>query len=121
MKNLVLLFVVFISFSLFAQDDSNYALINDGADEWMVKISTDSEMRVKMMDMIIDKTKGNEIEVRKIVNSISNNPKLRQMIVDTYSEKTNAENISIEPIGFDKDSIKVGIMLGTQQASKPKQ
>jgi len=57
MKNLILLLVIFTSFSLYAQD--NFA----GSDESIDKISSDSEMRVKMMDQIVDKTKGNEEEM----------------------------------------------------------
>jgi hypothetical protein len=115
MKNLVLFLVVFISFSLSAQ--GNLATNN----EWMVKISSDSVMRVKMMDMIIEKTKGNEEEMRKIVNSISNDTKLYQMIVETYPEKAGSEYISVEPYGKDNDNIKVGVMSGTKPVPKPKQ
>lgn len=120
MKNLVLLLVVFTSFSLFAQVqvDDRKTSMNDQTDEWMVKISSDSEMRVQMMDLIVEKTKGNEEEMRKIVNSISNNPELQKMIVEAYPEKASGENISIEPLGVANDNIKVGKMSGTQPIPK---
>jgi hypothetical protein len=120
MKNLVLIFVVFSSFSLFAQDDSNNAVVNNAADEWIVKISSDSKMRVEMMDMIIVKTKGNEAEMRKIANSISNDTGLYQMIVGTFPGKASSENLSIEPLGISKDSIKVGIVYSTKLVPVPK-
>jgi hypothetical protein len=123
MRNLILLLVVLMSFSLFAQDkdEVNSLVMSDQTEVWMSKISSDSEMRVIMMDMIIMNTKGNEVEMAKIVNSISNDPELHQMIVKAYPEKASSQNISINPLGFDKDSIKVGVMLGTQPVPKPKQ
>jgi len=114
MKNLILLLVVFVSFLVIAQDDSNYTLINDEANEWMVKISSDSEMRVQMMDMMVEKTKGNIEEMNKIVNSISKNPELQKMIAEAYPEKAGGENISVEPLGITNDNTKVGKMVGTQ-------
>ena len=116
MKSFILLLVVFTSFSLFAQND-----VASSDNEWMTKISSDSEMRVKMMDLIVEKTKGNEEEMRKIVNSISNNPELYQMIVETLPGRASSENISVEPLGIAKDNTKIGIMVGTQPVPKPKQ
>lgn len=116
MKNFILLLVVFASFSLFAQND-----VVSSDNEWMTKISSDSEMRVKMMDLIVEKTKGNEEEMRKIVNSISNNPELYQLIVETFPRRANGENISVEPLGISKDNMKIGIMVETKPVPKPKQ
>ena len=78
-------------------------------------------MRVIMMDMIIENTKGNEVEMAKIVNSILNDPELYQMIVENYPGKESSQNITINPLGFDKDSVKFGVMLETQSVTKPKQ
>jgi len=116
MKNLVLLLVVFTSFSLFAQIqvEDRKASMNDQTDDWMVKISSDSEMRIKMMDMMVEKTKGNTEEMNKIVNSISNNPELQKMIAEAYPERAGGENMSIEPLGITNDNNKVGKMVGTQ-------
>jgi len=115
MKNFILLLVVFASFSLYAQND-----VASSDNEWMTKISSDSEMRVQMMDLIVEKTKGNEVEMRKIVNSISNNPELYQMIVETFPGRASSENISVEPLGVINDNKKVGVMVGTQPVPKPK-
>ena len=116
MKKFILLLVLFTSFSLFAQND-----VASTNNEWMTKISSDSEMRVQMMDLIVEKTKGNEVEMRKIVNSISNNPELYKMIVETFPGRASGENISVEPLGISKDNTKVGVMVGTQPVPKPKQ
>ena len=115
MKNFILLLVLFTSFSLFAQND-----VASTNNELMTKISSDSEMRVQMMDLIVEKTKGNEVEMRKIVNSISNNPELYQMIVETFPGRASSENISVEPLGVINDNKKVGVMVGTQPVPKPK-
>jgi hypothetical protein len=122
-KNLILILFLILSFSSFAQekDEVSSVVMSDQTDVWMSKISSDSEMRVIMMDMIIENTKGNEVEMTKIVTSISNDSEMYQMIVESYPEKASSQNISINPLGIDKDSIKVGVMLGTQPVPKPKQ
>jgi hypothetical protein len=116
MKKLVLLLVVFTSFSLFAQVqvDDRKTSMNDQTNDWMVKISSDSEMRIQMMDMMVEKTKGNTEEMNKIVNSISKNPELQKMIAEAYPERAGGENMSIEPLGITNDNTKVGKMVGTQ-------
>ena len=123
MKNLIMILVLILSISLFAQDKENVnsSVMNDQTELWMNNISSDSEMRVIMMDMIIENTKGNEVEMAKIVNSILNDPELYQMIVENYPGKESSQNITINPLGFDKDSVKFGVMLETQSVPKPKQ
>jgi len=122
MKKLVLLLVVFTSSSLFAQVqvDDRKASMSDQTDECMVKISSDSEMRVQMMDMMIGTTKGNAEEMKKLANSISNSPELRQMIIEAYPERAGSDNLSIEPLGIVKEDIKVGKMDGVQPVPSKK-
>jgi hypothetical protein len=94
--------------------DDRKASMNDQTNDWMVKISSDSEMRVQMMDMIIEKTKGDAVEMNNLANSISNSTELRQMVIDTNPERAGGEKISIEPLGITIDNTKVGKMSGTQ-------
>jgi len=51
--------------------------MNDQLKEWMNKISSDSEMREQIVDMMIEKTKGNKEEMSKLVNSFTSNPELK--------------------------------------------
>ena len=121
MKNLILfVLLLLIPFSLFAQIrvEDRKTSMNNQIDEWMVKISSDSKMRVKMMDMIVEKTKGNVEEMKKIANAVSNNPELNKMIVENYPERASSNNISIEPIGINSDTIKIGKMGETQPMPK---
>lgn len=115
MKNLIL-FALLIPFSLLAQIevDNRKTSINDQTDDWMVKISSDSEMRVQMMDMIIEKTKGNTEEMQKLANSMSNSPELRKMIAEGYPERAGGNDLSIDPLGIVKENINVGKMSGAQ-------
>jgi hypothetical protein len=115
MKNLIL-FALLIPFSLLAQIevDNRKTSINDQTDDWMVKISLDSEMRVQMMDMIIEKTKGNTEEMQKLANSMSNSPELRKMIAEGYPERAGGNDLSIDPLGIVKENINVGKMSGAQ-------
>jgi hypothetical protein len=118
MKNLILFIVLFIPFSLFAQDNVTTATLNDQADVWMTKISSDSEMRGKMMDLMIEKTNGNEEEMMKLINPMLSNAEMNKMIFATNSGKAGNENISIEPRGMMSGSDKVGKVLNTEPNSK---
>ena len=80
----------------------------------MVKIASDSEMRIKMMDMMIGKTKSDATEMKKLANSISSSPELRQMVIDNNPERAGSDDLSIEPLGIAKEDIKVGKMDGVQ-------
>jgi hypothetical protein len=122
MKNLIL-FALLIPFSLFAQIqvEDRKTSMNNEADNWMAKISSDSEMRVQIMDMMVEKTKGNPEEMKKLANSISNNPELVKIIVNATPERAGIDDLSIDPLGVKKNDIKVGETTGTQPVSKPKQ
>ena len=121
MKNLILFLVLFIPFSIIAQSkvESGNATVNDQTDEWMTKISSDSQMRVTMMDMMIEKTSGNTEEMMKLVNSMLSNPEMHKMIFATNSGRVDNEIISLEPRGMMmSDSIKVGKVYTTQPVPK---
>ena len=121
-KNLIL-FALLIPFSLFAQIqvEERKAEMNSENEEWMVKISSDPEMRNQMMDMMVEKTRRNVEEMNKLASSISNNPDLVQIIVDATPGRAGSKDLSVDPLGFKKDGIKVGKTTGTQPTSKPKQ
>jgi hypothetical protein len=116
MKNLILFILILIPFSLLAQIqvEDRKTLMNNQTDEWMVKIASDSEMRIKMMDMMIGKTKSDATEMKKLANSISSSPELRQMVIDNNPERASSDDLSIEPLGIAKEDIKVGKMDGVQ-------
>ena len=116
MKNLILFALLFIPFSLIAQIEveNRKTSMKDQTDDWMVKISSDSEMRVQIMDMIIEKTKGETEEMQKLANSISNSPELRKMIAEGYPERAGGDDLSIDPLGIVKENINVGKMSGAQ-------
>ena len=122
MKNLILILVLLIPFSLFAQDkdDVSSTNMNEQADVWMTKISSDSEMRINMMDLMVEKTKGNAKEMKKLANSISNSPGLCQMIIENYPERASGSEISIEPLGIVKEDIKVGKVYTTKPVAPKK-
>jgi hypothetical protein len=120
MKNLIFFLVLFIPFSIIAQSkvESGNATGNDQTDEWMSKISSDSEMRGTMMNMMIEKTSGNEEEMMKLVNSMLSNPEMHKMIFASNSGRVENEIISFEPRGIMSDSTKVGKVHTTQPVSK---
>jgi hypothetical protein len=97
MKNLIVLLMLFLPFSLFAQSNVESGSTSDNEQTWMNKISSDSEMRSKMMDMMIVKTNGNKEEIMKLINSILSNPEMKKMITSEINAKTGNEGGSIEP------------------------
>lgn len=112
MKNLIVFLLLFIPFSIIAQDkvESSDALMNQQSDKWMNKISSDSEMRGEMLAMMIEKTKGNEVEMQKLVNSFLANAELEKMMTKTNNKRANNETVFVESRGVVSDSIKVGKM-----------
>jgi len=112
MKKLILLLVLLISFSILAQNknESKSALVNDQTDAWMTKISSDPEMRGMMMNMMIVKTKGNEEEIQKLVNSMLADPEINKMITRKNTKRANNETVFVEHRGMLPDSIKIGKM-----------
>jgi hypothetical protein len=116
MKNLILFALLFIPFSLIAQIEveNRKTSMNDQTDDWMVKISSDSEMRVQIMDMIIEKTKGDTEEMQKLANSILNSPELSKMISEVYPERAGSDDLLVDPLGIVKENINVGKMSGAQ-------
>ncbi len=63
-------------------------------------------MRDQIVDMMIEKTKGNKEEMMKLANSFTGNPELNKIIMDTMPSGAKSE-YSLQPIGMTSDSIKV--------------
>ena len=114
MKSIFLFLVLFIPPSLFAQDSVSTVTTNGQTYVWMTKISSNSEMRSKMMDMMIEKTDGNEEEMMKLIRPILGNPGMNKMIIASNYRKAESENISVEPRGIMTDDSKVGKVLNTE-------
>jgi len=108
MKNLIVLLVLFIPFSLIAQvtPSVNSVKMDDQTVEWMTKIASDSELRGQMMTMMIDKTKGDKVEMTKLVNSLMDNPETQKTMQAVHPENSDNNNISLEPRGMSGDSKK---------------
>jgi hypothetical protein len=123
MKNLILIFVLLITSSLFAQEKVSQSNVNikGQTHEWMSKIAVDSQMRVKMLDMMLEETKGNEEEMMKLVNSMYSNPEMHKMILAKNSERSEEDKLSLEPRGMEKDDgVKVNTMKFTKPVTKKK-
>jgi len=120
MKNLILILVLLIPFSLFAQDKDyvNSTTINEQTDVWMTKISSDSEMRGTMMGMMIDKTQGNQEEMQKLVNIIIADPEMSKMITNKTVAEANNETVSIKPRGMTAESPGTSKMYNTPPVQK---
>jgi hypothetical protein len=116
MKKLIMFLVIFIPASLIAQNNAekDNTLMDNQLKEWMNKISSDSEMRDLMVDMMIEKTKGNKEEMSKLVNSFTGDPELNKMIMNAMPKSANSE-YSLQPIGAMTDSIR---MMKTQPMPK---
>jgi hypothetical protein len=96
MKNLIVLVMMFIPFFVIAQNkvDVTDSKMDKQTQEWMTKISSNSEMRSTMMKMMIDETKGNKEEMTKLVNCIMDNPEMHNTMQAVQPENNI---ISVEP------------------------
>ncbi|MFC2134917.1 hypothetical protein ACFLR4_02435 [Bacteroidota bacterium] len=120
MKNLLLIFVLLITSSLFAQNITNETnmISVDQSRGWMTKIAVDPEMRTQMMEMMIEETQGNDVEMMKLVNSMFRNPGMHKMIIDKNSESSEKIVYDLEPRGMEKVSIKMKTMHNTKSLTK---
>ena len=108
MKYLLLIVILLISTSLFSQDQvtASSMVTNDQSDELMIEIAADPEMRIKMMNMMIDETKGNNEEMVKLVDTMYLNPEMQEIITAKNSERSEDMSIDIESRGTMKDDTK---------------
>jgi hypothetical protein len=120
MKNLILILVLLFTVSLFAQDkdDVSSTTMNEQTDVWMTKISSDSEMREMMMGMMIEKTKGSEEEMQKLINIIIADPEMSEMITNKTVKEPDNKTVSIKPRGMTADSPKTSNMYNTPPVQK---
>ena len=120
MKNLILFALLLIPFSLIAQIEveNRKTSLKDQSDQWMTKISSDSELRGTMMDMMIEKTSGNTEEMMKLVNSMLSNPEMHKMILAANTGRAENEIISLDPRGIMNDDDVEKVMNTKPQPKK---
>jgi uncharacterized protein YwlG (UPF0340 family) len=109
MKNLIVLLVMLIPFVVIAQNkvDVSNSKTDRQTQEWMKKISSNSEMRSSMMGMMINETRGNKEEMTKLVSALLNDQDVRKIMLAMQPVEPVNRNISVEPKGMSNDSIKV--------------
>jgi hypothetical protein len=103
-----MLFLVVISLPLFAQKKKNDIKIDPRIQmtQWMAKISSDSELRSAMIEMILDNTRGNTEEMTNFVRTIMGNPGMNSIITEMLQPQNLGNNISIRPQTIADDSSK---------------
>ena len=117
MKKLIFTFVMIFIFSLFAQEKTiPVPTVSDQNNEWMTNIASDSMLRAKMLQMIIDNSKDNPEEMLKIVNLLLADNDMRKMINEVSKPKTS-ENKLLEMHGKMNESKET--MKMTQPDKKP--
>ena len=109
MKNLIVLLVMLIPFVVIAQNkvDVSNSKTDRQTQEWMKKISSNSEMRSSMMGMMINETRGNKEEMTKLVSALLDDQDVRKIMLAMQPVEPVNRNISVEPKGMSNDSIKV--------------
>lgn len=120
MKNLILILSLFIPFSLIAQNQVEITSLklDDQNLQCMTKISSDSEMRIMMMEMMLDQIKDNEVEMTKLLNTMMANPNMHKMMMAMHPGKSETQINSIEQRGMKSSTIKVGEMNRTNPVPK---
>lgn len=119
MKNMLMMLML-IPFGLFAQNNSEVKPSGTSltAEEWIIKIASDSELRSRMINMMIEKTQGNETEMQKLADPMMNNPEMRALIMAANSGKAENRTPLLEPRIMMKDSVKAFKMHNTNSIQK---
>jgi hypothetical protein len=122
MKNMTILLILLMPFLLLAQnkDENSATGISSEAAVWMNKISSDSEMRVKMINMMIEKTTGNKEEMLKLVDAMLTNTAMHEMIISESKTRTRDGDISVEPRGMTNGVVKEKEMSGVKTVPRKK-
>lgn len=118
MKYFIMLLVI-IPLALFAQDkkDNSKTALDTRAEEWMMKISSDPEMRDAMMTMILDELKGNKEEMSRLGITIMDNPGLSSVITGMMRRNINSDNMTIPHREMMRDSTSIKTMKMSEQKS----
>jgi hypothetical protein len=108
MKNLMVIFILIITSSLFAQDkvEDNSTISNKQSDELMIVIAADPDLRIKMMNMMIEETSGDTEEMTQLVNTMYLNPGMQKIMLEKSTESTDNDSFSIEARGTMQDQTK---------------
>lgn len=119
MKSLLLIPLLLISTNHFAQDkaDVKAELVTDQANHWMTNIATNSQMRLEMMQMMIEQTVDKPDEMRLLVNQILSHPEMNNMIRKVSFQETNSANNSMKMTDMMKKYNNV--MEKTETRKKP--
>lgn len=122
MKNLILILILSVPFSLFAQSkvEAGSTTAAEQTDLWMNKISSDSEMRSSMINMMMVKTSGNKEEMMKLVNNILDNPEMNKMIISENNVRTLTGGSPLDPEarGMAGDNVRTKEMMQTKPIPK---
>ena len=120
MKKLMLFLVFFIPFIIMAQDKVNIAGVkpDDHTMQLMTKISSDPEMRLMMFEMILNKTKNNEVDMVKLADLIMANTEMHKLMMASHTDKNETQIIYVEPRGMKNGNIKAGEMNKTAPVLK---
>lgn len=120
MKTLILISLLIISTNHFSQDKViiNTELVTDRENHWMMNITTNPQMRLNMMQMMIEYTIDKPNEMLLLVNQILKNSEMNKMISKASSRNVNEGRIYINmPEMMNKNNT---IMKKTGKQKKPK-
>lgn len=120
MKTLILISLLLISTNHFSQDKViiNTELVTDRENHWMMNITTNPQMRLNMMQMMIEYTIDKPNEMLLLVNQILKNSEMNKMINKASSRNVNEGRIYINmPEMMNKNNT---IMKKTGKQKKPK-
>lgn len=115
MKYLIF-FVIIISLPLFAQ---NKKALEIQTNTWMTKISSDPELRLSMITMILDESSGNKEEMLKLGKKIMDNPAMNSIIAGMMQRNTNSNNMTVPSRNMMGDSTRSRAMKMSGYKSLP--
>ena len=111
-----------MSLPLFAQNkkDNDKKALEIQTKEWMTKISSNPELRLSMMTMILDEINGNKEEMTSLGKTIMDNPGMNSIIVRIMQRNTNSDNMTVpsRTMMGDSSSTKIMKMPGHESYQK---
>lgn len=107
MKKLIIWLLLIVPFVMFGQNKSEDAQLTSDkqVDSWILKISSNPDLRIKMMEAMIEKTISNKVELDKLVNCLIGNSDVRKKMMAFNPASNDTDDLDMDARGMKSDSL----------------
>lgn len=109
MKKILILLLLIIPFVLIGQNkiENTQPASNEQVAGWILKISSNPDLRIKMMEAMIEKTVNNKAELDKLVNCLIGNDDVRKKMMAFNPANNESNNLDMDARGMKPDSLNI--------------